>query len=823
MPKKRASAAHRPVDDEVEEDDQEMNGDHDESASVEQEEDGEDDTDQHEDDEEMDEEEDDEEDDEEMKEDEEKNESPSPRMKRGMTMRSGKRKRGRSKDTTGLTPEEKLKKQTASPTRASKRARKSTAKAAAAATTASTTAKKAPPTPAPEEQQREQSAEEPTPAVRATTDGTLLNSTTGATPSSETSPAGVPDPRRISYAAGAKLDGAKAPMARHEEAPENEDSEEEIQAPPPMNGGPAAASYTKTTTVTTSQAVVENAAAPAAAVEVNDAQSVEETAVEDEKEEMEGGTPTERSRMIVRVGFMTALALTFFILHPLFVKLANVIVPLDPSILPPKVDITDAQEVIEEEIFIEEVDLPPHEMEAWNANFQQRLQALQTLEDDYRRNSNVLSERYNYVQRGMQDMLSKVQHQVTTVQQKVQELTELESLLFNDMAHEGEHSDEQQWHRIQTMATAAGKPLLETSTVQVWSVPELEEESCADLADNAAVEVVDDEEENESILTTKLLDEKESDLLLRAQMSAEKIMTGDAAKDQIRKWVKQTIDKSLKGNSDADAAMGRISELSTALETAPKSDGVTSSSGGISAQTEQDVENAIQARLEIDRADTTGIFDHASLKNGAEIIFGGKRGTSQSLVDNLPIYNRLLQSFKLRFYGFGPEAALSPSYPANTLGHCWSFQPLSLHEQLKERERFQDQRGVPNDFKRGGFGTLTISFATPVFVSSVVIEHIPQRLTDRADTAIRSFRVVGYEDESATTKAWNLGSFEYSIQKNGNHQYLQEFEVATTARGEEIPSLHSISLAVDSNWGHDYACLYRFRVHGEEDPDEDDD
>jgi hypothetical protein len=31
-----------------------------------------------------------------------------------------------------------------------------------------------------------------------------------------------------------------------------------------------------------------------------------------------------------------------------------------------------------------------------------------------------------------------------------------------------------------------------------------------------------------------------------------------------------------------------------------------------------------------------------------------------------------------------------------------------------------------------------------------------------------------------------------------------------------VPPLQSISLAVDSNWGYDYACLYRFRVHGQE-------
>ncbi len=51
---------------------------------------------------------------------------------------------------------------------------------------------------------------------------------------------------------------------------------------------------------------------------------------------------------------------------------------------------------------------------------------------------------------------------------------------------------------------------------------------------------------------------------------------------------------------------------------------------------------------------------------------------------------------------------------------------------------------------------------------------------------------------------------------------LQEFEVATDISGTPVPPLQSITLAVDSNWGNEYACLYRFRVHGdEEDPIDD--
>lgn len=45
---------------------------------------------------------------------------------------------------------------------------------------------------------------------------------------------------------------------------------------------------------------------------------------------------------------------------------------------------------------------------------------------------------------------------------------------------------------------------------------------------------------------------------------------------------------------------------------------------------------------------------------------------------------------------------------------------------------------------------------------------------------------------------------------------LQVFKVnSQDESGLPIPKLSSITLAIDSNWGGDYSCLYRFRVEGE--------
>ena len=100
-----------------------------------------------------------------------------------------------------------------------------------------------------------------------------------------------------------------------------------------------------------------------------------------------------------------------------------------------------------------------------------------------------------------------------------------------------------------------------------------------------------------------------------------------------------------------------------------------------------------------------------------------------------------------------------------------------------------------------------------MFVTSISIEHPPKEVTDRVNTAIRSFRVFGFEGPDAQGKPWPIGDFEYMI----GEETRQEFDVDDEVGKANVPKLQSISIAVDSNWGTPYACLYRFRVFGEED------
>jgi hypothetical protein len=210
----------------------------------------------------------------------------------------------------------------------------------------------------------------------------------------------------------------------------------------------------------------------------------------------------------------------------------------------------------------------------------------------------------------------------------------------------------------------------------------------------------------------------------------------------------------------------------------------------------------IDRALEREDADRTGKFDYASINNGARVLRRGPFATSYSLFETLPLLNRVLAYTKLRFYGHPPEVALRPTFPMHARGQCWSFPDESASALSRRRV------GTVNDLI-GEYGTLTVNLASAITVTEVMVEHIPPIISHNPTSAIREFRVLGFEDGGAFGNPWELGSFTFATGSS-----IQAFSIPTTLDGQNVPMMKAISIAVDSNGGARYSCLYRVRVHG---------
>ena len=292
------------------------------------------------------------------------------------------------------------------------------------------------------------------------------------------------------------------------------------------------------------------------------------------------------------------------------------------------------------------------------------------------------------------------------------------------------------------------------------------------------------------------LEQAKRDLLQLADMTADTIMRDDDILHAVQRWLAQEIKNA---GLDLTAELNEI-DVDDEVAVRNKEQALADSEWDIDGLSPQHVKQIIDTRLGLDIADG-GMFDFASIRSGATVVRFGPRRTSPSLKDNLPLLNRLLASAKLRFYGHPPEAALNPTYPQNALGQCWAFEA--------GRGPLQPEDDADNTV--GRYATLTINLAEPVQIKSVTMEHAPRDLTPTPETAIRDFRVIGYEDTDANGTPVPLGSFRYEID---GPRTLQEFEVESE-HNEALYLMKSVTLAIDSNWGADYSCLYRFRVHGD--------
>lgn len=230
--------------------------------------------------------------------------------------------------------------------------------------------------------------------------------------------------------------------------------------------------------------------------------------------------------------------------------------------------------------------------------------------------------------------------------------------------------------------------------------------------------------------------------------------------------------------------------------------------------TAHDAVNDIDLILEREDADLTGKYDYASINNGAKVLRRGPFATSSSLYETLPLLNRVLAYTKLRFYGHPPEVALLPTFPIHARGQCWSFPNESTN--ALSRQRVGSTSGIANDLL-GLYATLSVRLASAVSVTEIMVEHNPTVLPHKSSSAssssssIKHFRVLGFVDGGAFGDPLELGSFTFIP---GSSISQTTFSIPAMLDGQRIPKMKVISIAVDSNGGARYSCLYRVRVHG---------
>ena len=232
--------------------------------------------------------------------------------------------------------------------------------------------------------------------------------------------------------------------------------------------------------------------------------------------------------------------------------------------------------------------------------------------------------------------------------------------------------------------------------------------------------------------------------------------------------------------------------------------------------TAHDAVNDIDRILEKEDADLTGKYDYASIINGAKVLRRGPFATSSSLYETLPLLNRILAYTKLRFYGHPPEVALLPTSPIHARGQCWSFPNESTN--ALSRQRVVSTSGIAKNDLLGLYATLSVRLASAVSVTEIMVEHNPTVIphessssSSSSSSAIKHFRVLGFEDGGAFGDPWELGSFTFIP---GSSISQTTFSIPAMLDGQRIPKMKVISIAVDSNGGASYSCLYRVRVHG---------
>ena len=221
--------------------------------------------------------------------------------------------------------------------------------------------------------------------------------------------------------------------------------------------------------------------------------------------------------------------------------------------------------------------------------------------------------------------------------------------------------------------------------------------------------------------------------------------------------------------------------------------------------------------------------DYIAHTSGAKVIYLGNDltqdnnglsvyPTSSSLRDELPFVNRLLFQSNRKFYGYPPEAALNSyffdeegevSEEPLKIGRCWAFAKSS-----KSPHDGGDNNTNNTDNRPGLIGNLSVdvSFSKLHHLTAIMIEH-PLNKTTKPQSAIKEFRVLAYRSNGSPPL--NLGSFTYEIDTGSPDRQIFPLNDQMDTHASINPiTVKAVTVAIDSNWGHEYSCLYRVSLYG---------
>lgn len=204
----------------------------------------------------------------------------------------------------------------------------------------------------------------------------------------------------------------------------------------------------------------------------------------------------------------------------------------------------------------------------------------------------------------------------------------------------------------------------------------------------------------------------------------------------------------------------------------------------------------------------------------------------QTLAQSNLLANYELNLRKVNYFSIGLGALIDPRFTSTTLSsnHRDIFSRLFVPSRPRNPPSAAldkwDEAGdcwcaAPNP--KRGTAELTVSLPTPVFPQQVTIEHVPMSMMPRKKitNAPRTVELWVETDQSAHYQYANqeqmcqdglpgwtcLGSFTYNIHAP-NHQQTFDLDARSS-----VPVTKAM-LRVRSNWGADYTCLYRVRLHG---------